>query len=95
MEASNHLEQILLVTQALLLLLPQLVQTVVVSIKIDELVIPLGTCFTYSLADLSELFAWLDDSRVDELKFRSEGLCGINQQIGLCFIKSLDNQLLL
>jgi hypothetical protein len=72
----THSEEILLILQALLLLLPQLVQAVVVPVIVDELVVPLDAALADLLANVVELLARLDDAGVDELELGREGFCG-------------------
>ena len=72
---STHLEQVLLITQTLLFLLSQLVQRIVVPIKVDELVIAFRRSLSDPLANLIEVLAGLNDPAFDELKLGSEGVC--------------------
>jgi hypothetical protein len=64
----TDLERVLLITQALLLLLSELVQTVVVTVVIHELVVPLHTGLPDLLADIVELLTRLNDAGVDEFE---------------------------
>ena len=66
--SETHLEEVLLIAQALFLLLPELIQTVVVPIIVHELVIPLGATLADLLADIIELLAWVNDSRIDKIQ---------------------------
>jgi hypothetical protein len=63
-----HSEQRLLILQTLLLLLPELGQAVIVPIEIDKLVITLHASLADLLADIMQLLAGDDDSRVDEVQ---------------------------
>jgi hypothetical protein len=67
-----HFEQVLLVLQALFLFIAQLAQAVVVPVEIDQLVVALDTRFADLFADVVELFARLDNARVDELELGRE-----------------------
>ncbi len=75
LETKPHLEQILLITKRFLLLLPQLVETVIMSIVIDKFMISFRDGFPYLLADLGEVFTRLNDSRIDEFKFGRKCFC--------------------
>lgn len=63
-----HLEKVLLVAQALLLLPAKLIETVVVPVKVDELVITLHTSLANAFADILQLLARSHDARFNELQ---------------------------
>ena len=69
-----HLEGVPLIRQTLLLLGPQLVQAIIVSVIIDKLVIPLRTRLSNLLANVHQLLARLYDPRIYELEFGSKSL---------------------
>jgi hypothetical protein len=52
LEATTHLEQILLITQRFLLLLPQLVERIVMPVEIDKLVVTLDDGLPDSFTDI-------------------------------------------
>lgn len=70
----THLEQVFLVRERLLLLLPQLVQAVIMSVKVDQLVVSLDTSLPDLLADLDQFLARRDNSGIDQLQFRCQGV---------------------
>lgn len=69
-----HLEQVFLVAETLFLLLAELVQAVVVTVIVDELVVALYARFTNLLANLVQLLAGLNNTRLNEVKFRRKSL---------------------
>ena len=71
----TRLEEVLLIAQRFLLLLPQLVQTIIVPVVIDELVVPLDTCLADPLANIVQLLTRPNDPCIDELQFRRQGFC--------------------
>lgn len=70
LEVLLHLEQVLLVAQALLFLGSELVEAVVVSVIVDQLVVALCASLANPLADLVQLLAGLHDLPVNELELR-------------------------
>lgn len=73
--SETHLEDVLLILQTLLLLVPQLVQTIIVAIKVDELVLALGDGLADLFADIVQFLARLHDARSDQLQLGSERFC--------------------
>lgn len=69
------LEQVLLVLERLLLLVSQLVEAVVVTVVVDELVVALCASLSNLLADVVQLPAGLNDARLDKVKLRLERFC--------------------
>ena len=68
-----HFERVLLIGQTLFLLTPEFVQAVIVSIVVYELVVAFDTGLAYLLAYIDELFARLNNTRVDQLQLRRKG----------------------
>lgn len=68
------LEKVFLITQALFLLFPKLVKTVVVSIIINKFVLSLTDGLADLLADFHKLLARTNNSRLDKLELRQKGL---------------------
>lgn len=75
-----YLEQILLVTQTLFLLLPELVQAVIMPVEVHEFVVSLCAGLADLLAYIVQLFAGRNDSRIDELQLGRERFCVECQQ---------------
>ena len=71
----THFEDVLLILQTLLLFVPQLVQTVIVAIKVDELMLALGDGLANLFADIVQFLARLDDTGADQLQLGSERFC--------------------
>lgn len=79
LEILFDLEQVLFITQRLLLLFPQLVQGVVVSVKVDQFVISLDAGLADLFADFGQFLARSDDPGFNKLELGCEGIYKISK----------------
>lgn len=70
--SGTYLEQILLITQTLLFLVPQFSKWIIESIIIDQLMIAFGDALPDQLEDSLKLFYGCNNSWFDELEFRGD-----------------------
>lgn len=65
-----ELEQVLLITQALLLLIPQFGERVVKSVIVGEFVVAFSNRLANDLENALKFLQWADDATLDKLELR-------------------------